>query len=88
MLATFYILFSQSAGRYYIGHTTEHIEERFRKHLTNHTGFTGKFKDWKIVYTELYDSKELAHKREREVKLWKSTKRIEKLIAGSEHPAP
>ncbi len=87
MLATFYILFSQSADKYYIGHTTDHIEERLRKHLTNHDGFTGKFKDWKVVLTESYDSKENAYKREREVKHWKSRKRIEKLIAGSEHPA-
>ncbi|MEO7988070.1 MAG: GIY-YIG nuclease family protein [Chryseolinea sp.] len=87
MLATFYILFSQSADKYYVGHTTEPIEERLRKHLTNHNGFTGKFKDWQISYTESYNSKELAYKREREVKLWKSRKRIEKLIAGLEHPA-
>ena len=88
MLATFYILFSQSANKYYIGHTSETIEERIRKHLANHDGFTGKFKDWKVVYTESYVSKELAYKRERDVKLWKSRNRIEKLIAGSEHPAP
>ncbi|HOX82234.1 MAG TPA: GIY-YIG nuclease family protein [Chryseolinea sp.] len=82
MLATFYILFSKSADKYYIGHTTEQIEERLRKHLSNHDGFTGKFKDWKIVYTESYNSKEIAYKREREVKLWKSKKRIEKMIDG------
>ena len=86
MLATFYILFSADADKYYIGHTTELIEIRLRKHLSDHSGFTDKFKDWKLVYTESYESKEFAYKREREVKLWKSRKRIEKLITGSGHP--
>ncbi len=86
MLATFYILFSPSADKYYIGHTTEAVQIRLRKHLSDHSGFTGKFKDWKLIYVEPYNSKEPAYKREREVKLWKSRKRIEKLIAGFEHP--
>lgn len=50
MLATFYILFSENAEKYCIGHTTEAIEERLRKHLSDHSGFTAKFKDWKLVY--------------------------------------
>jgi putative endonuclease len=84
---TFYILFSASADRYYIGHTSEPVEERVRKHNSNHSGFTGKFNDWRIVYRERYPTKALAYAREREVKAWKSRKRIERLIAGSEHPA-
>ena len=87
MVAHFYILFSKSAGKYYVGHTTEPIEERLRKHNSNHSGFTGKFNDWDVVYFEGYPSKELAYRREREIKGWKSRTRIEKLIAGSEHPA-
>jgi len=86
MPATFYILFSPAANKYYIGHTTEVIEERLRKHNSNHKGFTGKFADWVVVYTESFSSKQLAYTREREVKNWKSRKKIEQLI-GSEHPA-
>jgi len=86
MDATFYILYSAMANKYYVGHTTEYVEIRIRKHNSNHTGFTGKFKDWKLAYSEHYPSKELAYAREREVKSWKSRARIEKLIAGSEHP--
>ena len=52
MSAVFYILFSASANKFYIGHTTEPVQERLKKHLANHTGFTAKFKDWKI--DELY----------------------------------
>jgi len=87
MNALFYILFSSSASKFYIGYTAEPIEDRLRKHNSNHKGFTGKFQDWKIVYKEIYPSTELAYGREREIKSWKSRKRIEKLIAGSDHPA-
>ncbi|MBY0432490.1 MAG: GIY-YIG nuclease family protein [Cyclobacteriaceae bacterium] len=86
-MTTFYILYSLRADRYYIGYTTEPIAERLRKHNSHHKGFTGKFNDWRVVYEEEFESKELAYKREREVKSWKSRKRIEALIAGSEHPA-
>jgi putative endonuclease len=85
-MAVFYILYSQLASKFYLGHTTEPIKERIRKHNSNHSGFTGKFQDWNLVYTENHVSKELAYAREREIKKWKSRKRIEKLIAGLEHP--
>jgi putative endonuclease len=85
-MAIFYVLYSSSADKYYIGHTTEPVNERLRKHNSNHDGYTGKFRDWKVVYTEEYPSKEMAYAREREVKKWKSRSRVEKLIAKSEHP--
>jgi len=86
MNAIFYILYSAISNKYYVGYTTESIETRIRKHNTNHAGFTGRSKDWKLVYSEHYPSKELAYAREREVKGWKSKTRIQKLIAGSEPP--
>jgi putative endonuclease len=76
----FYILYSPTRKRYYVGHTTEPIEERVRKHNSNHSGFTGKTGDWRVVYLEEYPSKSLAYQREREVKSWKSRKRIEELV--------
>ena len=76
----FYILYSASFDCYYIGHTTEPIEERIRKHNSNHSGFTGKAADWRLVYLEEYTSKSLAYRREREVKAWKSRKRVEELV--------
>ena len=86
MNALVYILHSKSSGKHYIGHTTEPIEERLRKHNSHHDGFTGKFNDWQLVYTERMSSKELAYAREREIKGWKSRKMVERLIARSEHP--
>ncbi len=78
-----YILFSISLDQYYIGHTSEKLEERLRKHLSNHSGFTSKTKDWSIVYFEEFETKSLAYKREMILKKWKSKIKIEKLIGES-----
>jgi len=78
-----YILFSEKLNKHYIGHTCEAINERLRKHNANHSGFTGKSNDWVIVYTEKFNDKSLAHKREMHIKKWKSRKMIEQLITIS-----
>ncbi len=70
---------------YYIGFTGDVLSERLRKHNTNHMGFTGGIGDWDIKYTENYQIKEEAMRRERQVKKWKSRKLVEKLV-GSVHP--
>jgi putative endonuclease len=82
MQASFCVLFSKSANKFYIGHTTEPMVERLRKHNSNHDGFTRKFQDWVVVYSEDYLSKDLAYARELEVKAWKSRKKIQGLIAN------
>jgi putative endonuclease len=82
---TFYITYSAAKDSYYVGFTGDNMEERVRKHNCNHKGFTGGYGDWIVKYSETYPTKELAYRREREVKAWKSKKLIEKLI-GSEHP--
>ena len=79
-----YILHSKSLDRYYIG-STSNLEERFRKHLSNHKGFTSKSKDWGIVYREEFPSNKEAQARERWVKNQKSRKMIEELIKTA-HP--
>ena len=81
-----YILYSKSADRYYVGHSCDDLEIRLRKHNSNHKGFTGKFDDWEVVYTETHSSKSAANQRELEIKRRKSRLYIERLIAGSDHP--
>ncbi len=78
-----YILYSDIKNRYYIGYSADELLERIRKHNSNHHGFTGKTGDWKLVYHENYNAKELALKREKEIKAWKSRKMIEKLISSA-----
>jgi putative endonuclease len=60
------------------------MQERLRKHNSKHKGFTGKISDWIVAYFENFESNTLAHKRELEVKKWKSRKRIEQLV-GLKH---
>ncbi|MCQ4140135.1 GIY-YIG nuclease family protein [Chryseobacterium sp. EO14] len=78
-----YILFSKSLNKYYVGHSCEILQERLRKHLSDHKGFISKAKDWIIVYSEIFNSKNDAYKREREIKSWKSSSKIQKLIESS-----
>ncbi|MGB5556066.1 MAG: GIY-YIG nuclease family protein [Flavobacteriaceae bacterium] len=58
-----YILYSPSIDRYYVGHTGEMLEERLRKHLTDHKGYTAKAKDWVFFHTEKFASKSEAYRR-------------------------
>jgi len=74
-----YILYSESLDLYYIG-CSENPQVRLRKHLSNHKGFTSKAKDWFISYSERFDSKTEALKREKQIKNWKSREMIQKLI--------
>ena len=83
MDALVYILYYKNLDRYYIGHTTESIDERLRKHLASHSGFTSKAKDWIVVYTENYADKSQAYRRELQIKNWKSKTRIQNLVSKS-----
>ena len=90
MSSYLYILHSAGLGKYYIG-STDDLEGRLRRHLTMHDGFTGKAKDWVLVHQEEFLTISEAKVRERQIKAWKSSKRISDLIsrsssAGSEHP--
>ncbi len=82
-MATFYILYSIALDRYYIGHTSEPMEERLRKHLSDHCGWTSRAKDWRLVHEEAHPDKSAAYRRELEVKGWKSRARVEELIAAA-----
>jgi len=74
-----YILYSKNLDKFYIGHTNN-IEQRIKKHLTNHKGFTAKAKDWKLVFHKEFLSKKQAYALERKIKSWKSKAKIKQLI--------
>ena len=78
-----YILFSETKNRFYIGFTSD-MEQRIMRHNQKSKGFTGYVNDWKIVYTEKYNSKEEAYTREQQIKSWKSRIKIQKLINDSD----
>ncbi len=78
-----YILFSQRANKYYVG-STGNLKQRVAAHNSDNSisTFTHKNGPWVLLYSEdEFETRSEAMKREKEIKSWKSRKRIEKLIA-------
>ncbi len=83
-----YILFSEKANKFYVG-ASEKPLERLKKHNAKNKGFTNQADDWKIVYLKQFDFKSEALNFEKQIKNWKSSVKIRKLIEsenGFEHP--
>ena len=78
-----YIIYSQSIDKFYIGYTID-IGKRLIDHNSGISTFTSKVKDWKLKYSEKYETRESAMKREREIKNKKSRKYMEWLISSSD----
>ena len=76
-----YILYSKSLDRYYTGHTAN-IQDRLLRHNNGRSKATKTGVPWIIVYTEMFNTKSGAYKRELDVKSKKSRAYIETLIAG------
>jgi putative endonuclease len=76
-----YIIYSATIDKFYIGYTTD-LQKRHEAHNSGISTFTSKAKDWKLKYSEKYETRELAMKREREIKSKKSRKYIEWLIGS------
>ena len=89
-MAFCYILYSSKLDKYYIGATDGTLDTRLKKHQNKHHGFTNLSNDWELVWSELFENKQDAFKKEKLIKSWKSRKLIVALInlsdAGSEHP--
>jgi len=65
---TVYVLYSESFNKIYIGYTSN-IEQRIKSHNElAKKGWTIKFRPWKIVLTEFFESKNDAMKREKQLK--------------------
>ena len=78
-----YILYSEKIDSYYIGFT-ENLERRIKRHNDSWGRYSKRGIPWDIVYTEQFDKKSDALKRETQIKKMKSRKYIEDLIyAGS-----
>ena len=75
-----YILYSESADKYYIGSTSS-LDGRLLAH--NHPlnkGWTRNFQPWIMIYSESFDTKTEALLRERKLKALKSRDAILRLI--------
>jgi putative endonuclease len=65
---TVYVLYSSKSSTLYTGFTSNLIK-RFHDHNFNNTsGYTVKYRPWKVLYTEVYFSKNEAKLREKYLK--------------------
>jgi len=74
-----YIIYSESTDKYYVGHTHD-LDLRLQRHNDGWTRSTKFGIPWKLVYSEEYETKSEAIKREYEIKRKKRRKYIEDLI--------
>ena len=77
-----YIIYSISVDKFYIGYTSD-LEKRLSEHNGGISVYTSKASDWCLMYFEPWPSRELAMKREKEIKRKKSRTYIESLIKSS-----
>jgi putative endonuclease len=76
-----YILYSTKLDKYYIGSTGD-LEGRLQQHNTSNQGFTSSGKPWLMKYSESFESKAEAMKRELQLKSWKNRAAIEDMISS------
>ena len=87
MIASCYLLHSQSLDQFYVGVTTQNIEDRIQKNNQAHYGnhrYTATADDWKLYL--LIDAIDYAHatRLERKIKSMKNSKYIKNLKAYPE----
>ena len=75
-----YALSSSAYNKIYIGYTSN-LEGRLKSHneLAN-KGFTIKYRPWTLIYSETFDSKAIAMKREKELKSFHGREFIRNII--------
>ena len=82
---TVYVLYSKSFEKIYIGFTSD-TEARFKSHNELATrGWTIRYRPWEILYTEKFETKINAIKREKELKSAKGREFIWSLIYLRKH---
>jgi len=74
-----YILKSNTAGRYYIGMTSD-IDKRIQAHNRGKNKSTKFGKPWRIVYKEKLLNKQEAWRREKQIKRYKNGEAFKRLI--------
>ena len=59
-----YIIYSIKLDHYHVGSTCDDLNERLRRHNSNHKGYTGKTRHWKLVRSKNFESTEMARRRD------------------------
>ena len=74
-----YILRSKTRLRYYVGHTSN-LRNRLNSHNAGDVISTKAYKPWEIVYTEKYNNKHDAYRREMQIKSYKGGRAFKALL--------
>ncbi|WP_342827293.1 GIY-YIG nuclease family protein [Candidatus Lucifugimonas marina] len=77
-----YILESDPSGRLYVG-STQDVEARVARHNEGRSKSTKSHRPWTVIYTEAFETRSDAMKRELHIKSWKSRRYILELIGTS-----
>jgi len=77
-----YILRSQCSGRYYIGQS-KNIEKRLERHNHGECRSTKAGKPWRLVYQEVFSTRQEAMRREKFLKSPVGWKELQKIKGGS-----
>ncbi len=76
-----YVLYSKPYNKIYIGYTSN-LEERLKSHNELATkGWTIPFRPWILLYSETFEDKKAALKREKELKSFQGRKFIRQIVA-------
>jgi len=79
-LFTVYVLYSIKYDKIYIGFTSD-LQQRFQSHNElSKSGWTTKFRPWKIIHTEEFQTKAEALLREKELKSSRGRAYVRSLI--------
>ena len=78
-LFTVYILYSDSFDQSYVGQTKE-LEARFRRHNDGYVRSTKRYRPWRLIHQEQYNTRREAMKRERWLKSGIGREWIKQLI--------
>ena len=79
MMFHLYILLSEKTNKFYIG-STGNMEDRLIRHNSGRSKATKAGIPWKLMYTEEFETRNEAIKREMELKSWKSHNRVAQLV--------
>jgi len=77
-----YVIYSISRDKYYFGQT-DNIDNRLFSHNSGKSPYTSSACDWKLVYSETFQTRSESRKRENEIKRKKSRKYIEWIVSAS-----
>jgi putative endonuclease len=75
-----YILKSEKLEKYYVG-ISQNPELRLQYHNTIEKGFTSRYRPWKLVFKQEFESRNVAQQKENMIKKWKSKEIIRKVIS-------